>query len=59
MNEQLLNDLRAKVDLLPSCKDYADLLDYAHIITGMNYSGLRKAMGLATYRRWAEFLNVA
>ena len=59
MNEHLLADLRAKLDFIPTCKDYADLLDYAHIMTGMNYCGLRKAMGIATYAQWAVFLNVS
>lgn len=55
----LIERVRAKSDTLPGCKDYADLLDLAHIKTGMNYCGLRKAMGLATYRQWAHFLNIS
>lgn len=59
MRKELLSRLRAKIDVLPSCLDYADLLDYSHIKTGINYEGLRKAMGLATYKQWAKFLNVS
>ena len=59
MNKDLLARLKEGAELLPTCLDYANLLDYAHIITGMNYHGLRKAMGLATYKQWAFFLNVA
>lgn len=58
MKPNLLKNLRARLNVLPGCQDYADLLDYAHIVTGMNYNGLRKSMGLATYARWAHFLNI-
>lgn len=59
MPKHLLDDLKAGLDFLPTCLDYANLLDYAHITTGMNYHGLRKAMGTATYAQWAHFLNIS
>jgi len=52
-------ELRIGTDIMPSAMDYANLLDYAHATTGINYAGLRKAMGVATYKEWAKFLNLA
>ena len=59
MNKLLLSKLQKRIDCLPSCLDYANLLDYSHIMTGMDYNDLRDTMGLATYAEWADFLNIA
>lgn len=58
MNERLLSALKSGVEVLPSCQDYANLLDYAHIMKGIGIPKLRRTMGLATYAQWATFLNV-
>lgn len=58
MDSALLNRLRERSNILPTCKDYAELLDYARIMTGRSLDDLRDALGLATYEGWADFLGV-
>ena len=61
MSESLSHNLLcpAYAEFIPTVAHYSELLDYAHTTTGMNYHGLRKAMGLATYAQWAHFLNIS
>ena len=59
MEQHLLNNLRSGQNYLPTCKDYVDLLDYAHAVKGMSYDILRKLMGLATCAEWTKFLNIS
>lgn len=58
MKPHLLNRLKARIDKIPGCLDYADLLDYAHATKGLPLDELRRKMGLATYGQWADYLNI-
>ena len=58
MTDSLMKCLKERLDLLPTCKHYRELLDTAHAKTGIFYSTLRSAMGLYTYAQWATFLGI-
>lgn len=58
MNTRLLNDLKERIDLIPTCSEYAELLDYAVKQTGKNRYELFENQGWATYAEWADFLGI-
>ena len=59
MSKKLLAELKAGSPFMPDCRDYANLLDYARIMTGNTLAVLRCEMGLASYKEWASFLKIA
>lgn len=57
MTTRLLNELRSKADLVPTCEDYRALLEYASSQTGRDRYNLFPNQGTATYAQWAEYLE--
>lgn len=59
IDSRLLSDLNARLNFIPTCMDYYNLLRYARAVKGMSLDALRDLMGCKTYAEWADFLNVA
>lgn len=57
MTPSLLKSISATPDLLPTCEHYAELLQDAHIKTGISYDKLHENGGLFTYAQWEKFLE--
>ena len=57
MTPTLIQSLKERADYLPGVADYKELLQEAHKLTGESIDQLRRKMGIATYKDWAEFLN--
>lgn len=58
IDSRLLSDLKARMNFIPSCNDYYNLLHYARARKGMSMDKLRSLMVCKTYAEWADFLNV-
>ncbi len=59
MSQRILDQLKAKLNYIPTCLEYANLLNFASKEKGINTEKLRDKMGTATYAQWAKFLNIA
>lgn len=57
MTPNLRQSLIERADYMPGVADYKELLQEAHNLTGESIDQLRRKMGIATYKDWAEFLN--
>ena len=58
MNMELIDKLAKRVQVLPTAKDYWAMIRYANVTFGYTIPNLRLKMGLATYGKWAELLEV-
>lgn len=57
MTHALNEALNAKLDLIPTCSDYSELLSIVHSFTGLDLDTIRKGRGEWTYKDWALFLQ--
>ena len=57
MTKTLVRNLKARRNVIPSCKEYKDLLDYASEKTGKSRYELFENQVFATYAEWADYLN--
>ena len=58
MNKLLERFLKAKVNVMPTCMHYGELLSLAVTKLGITESEARKKYGQFTYAEWAKLLKI-
>ena len=57
MKSSLKKRVQSGADLLPTCMDYSDLLDWAQKKYRIQREHARKKYGQFTYKDWKELIN--
>ena len=57
MTKNLNTCLQVRLNVLPTCMEYRELLNISHAETGVDYDTLREVTGSYTYAQWAQFLD--
>lgn len=58
LSEGLRKRLAKRFNVLPSCADYKEMLNYVLQTNDISESALRRSMGLATYAEWADYIGI-
>jgi len=56
--ENIVDRIKEKLDVLPTCADYKSLLNHVRTLSNMSEDLLRKTYGSFTYRDWARYFNI-